>query len=362
MFVIGPSPYISSLCYSVLKIEPYDFCSLNCAYCYANWYSRKTRRVIGEFEKIAKKLTKRGLKTIPFRLSTLTEPFQPIERERRLSLKILKIAYKYSIPLIINTKSTTVIEDPWKSEILKLHDKSLVILQITLITHREELAKKLESRAPPPWERLEICEYFSSQGVPVIVRLQPLIPGLFTEKEEIEEYFSLLRMVGVKQVIIEALRCRREDLKALSRLVQSPVYENGKFWISYSPRKPEIDVVKPTREWVYKKLKELKKAAVKAGIGFATCKEGLFNLHTVPNCCGIHYLEDYRLRPTLYEFWKYGGLNSGKGLNFLENEKYIYGEMLNKYPRKIRKGLKTHEKILLEILSEPEILTKIILK
>ncbi|RLE73201.1 MAG: radical SAM protein [Thermoprotei archaeon] len=359
MFVIGPGPYISSLCYSVLKIEPYDFCSLNCVYCYANWYSRKTRRVVGEFEKIAKKLKKRGLKTIPFRLSTLTEPFQPIEQARKLSLRILKISRKYSIPLIINTKSTIVLKDPWKSEILKLHDKSLVVLQITLITHREELARKLEPRAPSPRERLEICEYFSNQGIPVVVRLQPLIPGLFTEKEEIEEYFSLLKMAGVRQVIVEALRCRREDLETL---IESPEYRDEKFWISYSPRKPEIDVIKPNREWIYGKLKELKNVAVKAGIGFTTCKEGLFNLHTVPNCCGIHYLEDYRLRPTLYEFWKYGKLYSGEGLNFLENEKYLYGEKLNEYPRIVRKGLKIHEKILLEILSEPEILAKIILK
>ena len=129
MLVIGPSPYISTLCYSVLKIEPYDFCSLNCIYCYADWYSRKTRRIIREFEKIAKKLKKRNLKTIPFRLSTLTEPFQPIEQAKKLSLKILKISLKYSIPLIINTKSTIVMEDPWRSEILKLYDKSLVILR-----------------------------------------------------------------------------------------------------------------------------------------------------------------------------------------------------------------------------------------
>jgi len=64
------------------------------------------------------------------------------------------------------------------------------------------------------------------------------------------------------------------------------------------------------------------------------------------------------LRPTFYEFWKYGKIYSREGLNFLEDEKYIYGEMLNEYPRTIRKGLKTHEKILLEILSESEILAK----
>ncbi|RLE64058.1 MAG: hypothetical protein DRJ38_06170 [Thermoprotei archaeon] len=193
----------------------------------------------------------------------------------------------------------------------------------------------------------------------MVVRLQPLIPGVFRGEEEVDEYFSLLKSAGVRQVIVEVLRCRRGDLKMLSKLIESPIYEEEKFWIPYSPRKPEIDVIKPNREWIYKKFDVLKNVAVRQGIGFATCKEGLFDLHTIPNCCGIHYLENYKLRPTLYEFWKYGKLNFREVLNFLEDEKYIYGEKLDKYPRSIRKGLKVHEKILLEVLLESKILSKI---
>ncbi|HID41649.1 MAG TPA: radical SAM protein, partial [Pyrodictium sp.] len=32
---IKPSSYISSLCYSVLRLEPFTGCSFGCTYCYA---------------------------------------------------------------------------------------------------------------------------------------------------------------------------------------------------------------------------------------------------------------------------------------------------------------------------------------
>lgn len=39
-------------------------------------------------------------------------------------------------------------------------------------------------------------------------------------------------------------------------------------------------------------------------IGFATCKEGLYGLHTAEDCCGLYLLGDYAKRLTLYEFYR----------------------------------------------------------
>ncbi|KSW12127.1 hypothetical protein CF15_05000 [Pyrodictium occultum] len=35
---IKPSSYISSLCYSVFRLEPFTGCVFDCLYCYARWY------------------------------------------------------------------------------------------------------------------------------------------------------------------------------------------------------------------------------------------------------------------------------------------------------------------------------------
>ena len=79
--VINVSNVISPLCYSVLKIEPYTACPHRCVYCYGRWYVRGSdvvapRRVaLAMFEGVARQVYRKGLRPIPFRLSTLVDPF-----------------------------------------------------------------------------------------------------------------------------------------------------------------------------------------------------------------------------------------------------------------------------------------------
>ena len=103
--VINISNIISPLCYSLFRIEPFTTCSFNCIYCYARWYreddSVKPRfRALNEFRVVARKLNERKLRTIPFRLSTLSDPFQPLESKVKIVRNILKIALEYELSLI----------------------------------------------------------------------------------------------------------------------------------------------------------------------------------------------------------------------------------------------------------------------
>ena len=104
---INVSSIISSLCYSIFRLEPYTTCTYNCRHCYGRWYrSVNTTNptpqydIVREFAKLARRLKKLKLGTIPFRMSTLIEPFQFLGREFKLSPKIMKIAFENKIPLI----------------------------------------------------------------------------------------------------------------------------------------------------------------------------------------------------------------------------------------------------------------------
>ena len=81
--VINVSNHISSLCYSVLRFEPYGECEYKCLYCYARWYRGGRVSSFRAFLKLARRVNEMKLKPIPVRLSTLVEPFQPVEGEAK---------------------------------------------------------------------------------------------------------------------------------------------------------------------------------------------------------------------------------------------------------------------------------------
>ena len=314
--------------------------------------------IINEFKLAIKKLRKLNLKSIPFRLSTLIDPFQPIEREFKLSRYVMKLCLKFEIPLVINTKATLLLDEDYLRVLKKLYDKEIVIVQVSLSTINNNIAKVIEPNVPLPSERLNLCEKLSNEGIPVIIRLQPFIPGI--TDYEIEEIIKQCKYVGVKQVIVEALRDEIENLRIFKEIAyDKSIYEDLNMWIPYSPSvQLPTKVVRPNVDWRLKVFEKVRELCVKYGLEFATCKEGFYHLHTAKNCCGIHYMNQakYVLRPTLQEAWNYYIRYSRlpkfeELLNELNDKEYIYAEKLKNYPRNLRKGIRNHEKILKEILN-----------
>lgn len=195
----------------MLRLEPYGERPYGCVYCYGRWYPRRagiSRGALGALRKIAKYWSGRELEKMPFRLSTLAEPFQPLERRARLSLRIMRACAELGVPLIVFTKSTLLRDEPWRSTLLELSDRLLVVLQATLVTLREELASELEPGAPSPEEMIELCEWASSEGVPVVARYQPAIPGIVELEagEEERGYQPLLELLHMSRAAASVSR------------------------------------------------------------------------------------------------------------------------------------------------------------
>jgi len=361
-FVINPSINVSPYCYSILRVDPYQTCMHRCVYCFGRWYRVESSPssfgfdVVRGFRRVLGFLDRRGLKTIPFRLSTLVDPFQPLELEFKFSKRIMGLCLDYDVPLIINTKSTLLLDRDLFNVLMALNDRGLVVVQISLSTINGGIAKVLEPNVPSPLERFDMAEKLSREGVPVIVRLQPLIPGISDyEAEKIVEH---CRNACVKQIIVEVLRDEVGNLKVYEDLAyDKSMYEDLNLWSSYSPSiEVPSKVVRPNLQWRVKVYSEIKGLCDRYGIEFSTCKEGLYNHHTAKNCCGMHYMEDgrYVLRPTLHEAWiyyvKHGRIPKLDELTVILTEQYIYGEKLKQYPRLLKKKMMSHEKILREVL------------
>jgi len=374
-FAINPSINVSPYCYSIFRIEPYSSCGHRCIYCFGRWYRSGSEgsdgadfNVIRIFKKLLKFLRRRMLKTIPFRLSTLIDPFQPVEEKHQLSRHVMSLCLKYETPLIINTKSTLLLRDDLLRVLGDLASRGLIIVQISLSTINDRIAKVLEPNAPPPIKRLDAAERLSRENVPVIIRLQPLIPGI--TDFEVEDIIEQAHNAGVRQIIVESLRDEIENMRIYEELAyeKSAYTDLNKLWISYSPSvEVPSKIIRPGVNWRVKIYEEIRNLCRKHGLEFSTCKEGFYNYHTAENCCGLHYLENgkYLLRPTLHEAWmyheRYGRLPRFDELSTSLTDAYLFGDGLKQYPRPLKKKMMSHEKILRDVLDERREMIKVLL-
>ncbi len=346
LFGIKPSSIISSICYSVFKLEPYTGCRYGCIYCYARWYrgpiSVSSRDLLKYWRRIAEKLSRIDKPKPYFRLSTLTDPFQEgVEDKYLVSYRILETAYRYKIPVIINTKSTLLIREPWITILKKMSEEKLVLTQISLNTLKEAIALKLEPYAPNPVKRVEVIEKLNNEDIPVILRLQPLIPGL--EDQHVEALKNTIN--NISGVITESIRLTLEDLKIIARIIG---YDEEEYLRIYKWRRYSLEaenLYTPSDEWKKHIYKIVSGITTTHGIPYSTCKDK--PLTPLRDCClfWVTSNREYGVRETIRE--KILDIEK-PNIKTITPDEYVY------YPNPIRKILRLHRNKLEKILNDKE--------
>lgn len=134
-------------------------------------------------------------KTEIVRLGGMTDPFQPIELNYRVTYQIIKMLNKHNIGYLIVTKSHLVANDDY----MQIYNPKLAHFQITTTCLDDELYKKLNyEKASLPSQRIEAIKKLQNKGYDVAIRLSPLI----------EEYidFNKLNNLGIEKALVEFLR------------------------------------------------------------------------------------------------------------------------------------------------------------
>ncbi|KAB2920270.1 MAG: PA0069 family radical SAM protein [Hyphomicrobiaceae bacterium] len=206
------------------SINPYRGCEHGCIYCFA----RPTHCYLGhsaglDFEtklyaKVnAAELLERELgspRYLPkfIALGAVTDPYQPIERERCITRSILEVLDRTSHPVGIVTKSALVVRD---LDILsRMAARGLVKVAISVTTLDRMVARKMEPRAATPPKRLGAIAALAQAGVPVAVMVAPIIPAL--NDSEIEAILAEAKRAGATEAGYVLLRLPLE-LKELFR-------------------------------------------------------------------------------------------------------------------------------------------------
>jgi DNA repair photolyase len=200
------------------SINAYRGCEHGCVYCYA----RPTHAYMDlspglDFESrlfvkpdapalLRRELAGPKYHCSPIALGTNTDPYQPIEREWRVTRAIIELLHDCKHPLTIVTKSALVERDIDLLAPMAAANLVEVFLSVTTLDH--QLARRLEPRAAAPQRRIQTLERLAAAGIPAGVMFAPVIPAL--NDTEMEQVLETAAQAGVRHAGYVMLRLPHE--------------------------------------------------------------------------------------------------------------------------------------------------------
>lgn len=195
------------------SINPYRGCEHGCIYCYARpshayvnlspgldfetklFYKQDAARLL-EAE-----LSAPSYQCSPLMIGANTDPYQPIEREYRVTRSVLEVLQRHRHPFSMITKSAMVERD---LDILgEMARARLAHVTLSITTLDPAIKRTLEPRTASPQARLRVVRRLADAGVPVSVMVAPVIPVLTdAELESIIEAAAVAGAQGAGYVLL----------------------------------------------------------------------------------------------------------------------------------------------------------------
>ncbi len=196
------------------SINPYRGCEHGCIYCFA----RPTHAYLGLspgldfetrilFKPEAAALLTAELASPKYRcdvvaMGTNTDPYQPVERDLKITRQILRVLSDFNNPVGIVTKNHLITRD---IDILgDMAKRNLAEVFLSITTLDRDLARTMEPRASAPHRRLAAIRELADAGIPVGVMTAPMIPGL--NDHEMEAILDAAAAAGATRAGYTALR------------------------------------------------------------------------------------------------------------------------------------------------------------
>ena len=109
-------------------------------------------------------------------MGTNADPYQPIERDWKITWRILEVLAATNHPVAFVTKSNLIVRDLDILGPMAARNLAAANLNITMLDRH--LARTMEPRAATPQRRLDAVRALADTGVPTGVMVAPVIPGL----------------------------------------------------------------------------------------------------------------------------------------------------------------------------------------
>lgn len=206
------------------SINPYRGCEHGCVYCFARPshsylnlspgldFETRLFAKTNAAELLARELARPGYRCTPINLGANTDPYQPVEREYRITRAVLEVLRDTHHPCTIVTKNALVERD--LDILVPMARERLVQVFVSCAQLDNRLASKLEPRASAPHRRIQAIANLNAAGVPCGVLVAPIIPAL-TDRD-LEHVLEAAAQGGARAAGYTVLRLPWE-LKTLFR-------------------------------------------------------------------------------------------------------------------------------------------------
>ena len=159
----------------------YKGCPFGCIYCDSRCEAYhienfdEVRIKENALEILEEELKSKGLKGV-VSFGTLSDPYNPEEKELELTRNALKLIAKYKFGVSIDTKSDLILRDI--DLLQEISEYNNVIIKISITTYDDELARKLEPKVITSTKRFQVLKILRQNNIYAGVIMTPVLPFL----------------------------------------------------------------------------------------------------------------------------------------------------------------------------------------
>ena len=201
--------------------NPYVGCQFGCTYCYVRFFVKDKKEPWGNFVRTRDHigdLFKGHLKSAAGKRlvsGTMCDPYQPIERKKRLTRKMLEILEtEKNGPSEIGlfTRSPIALDD------IKLFKKLDVRIHVTITPFSREVLELIEPIAIQTEARFKMVEKLVAEDIKTHISVSPVIP-IFSDPY-ISEFADRIAKIGPKGFTVDPMQAYGESFDATAKALQ----------------------------------------------------------------------------------------------------------------------------------------------
>ncbi|MWC27398.1 SPL family radical SAM protein [Paenibacillus sp. MMS18-CY102] len=224
-------------------VNPYVGCTFGCSYCYVRrmpiglfnpepWGDWVKAKALDEGKFRREWLREAGKGPLRLFMASVTDPYQPIEHEQRLTRRLLELmAEQPPDYLLLQTRSPLVTRD---IDILQKLGAT-VRVSMTVETDLEPIRKLFAPQSPPLAARMRALRELSAAGIAVQAAVSPLLPASPDFAEKLGE-------LAPRIVVDDFFRGDGSGGKRTAQLKIRQLYEQAGMLEQYSARYADLFV------------------------------------------------------------------------------------------------------------------------